>query len=149
MKKRMMFLFLVVALSMFFLTSCVGTNKAQNGAILGTVVGALVGQAIGHDTAGTLIGTAVGGTLGYVIGNEMDKADRSRLQGVYETTPSHERITWVNPDNGHHYAVTPRPAYRDQTGRDCREAEVLVTINGKAEKMVQTACRENGRWTQQ
>jgi surface antigen len=106
----------------------------------------MVGQAIGGNTEGTLIGAAVGGMLGYVIGNEMDKYDREQLNRAYENTPSNQTTTWVNPDTGHNYRVTPEPAYQDRSGRNCREAEILATIDGKAEKTITTACRENGRW---
>lgn len=125
-------------------TSCV--TKGQTGAAGGAVGGALLGQAIGHNTQGTLIGAAVGTMLGYMIGNEMDKFDQEQLNQTYETYPSHKTSSWVNPDNGNRYAVTPQQPYQDRSGRDCREAEILATINGKAEKTVTTACRENGRW---
>lgn len=129
------------------LASC--ANKGQTGALGGAAGGAIVGQAIGRSTEGTLIGAAVGGLLGYIVGNEMDKYDRDHLNQAYETSPSQQTSTWVNPDNGNRYAVTPAPAYRDRSGRDCREAEILSTIEGKAEKTMATACRENGRWVVQ
>lgn len=137
------FLLCLIA-SPLLLPSCV--TKGQTGALGGAAGGAIVGQAIGHNTGGTLIGAAVGGLLGYVIGNEMDKYDRDQLGQVYEATPSHQTTNWVNPDNGNRYAVTPQMAYQDPSGRDCREAEILSTIGGKAEKTMATACRENGRW---
>jgi len=126
-------------------TSCV-PQKATTGAVGGAAGGALLGQAIGHNTKSTLIGAAVGTMLGYMIGNEMDKYDHDQLNRAYEATPSHQTSTWSNPDNGNRYAVTPQPSYQDQTGRDCRDAEILATINGKAEKTVTRACRENGQW---
>ncbi len=123
-------------------------NKAQTGAIIGVAGGALAGQAIGRNTEGTIIGAAAGGILGYIIGNEMDKADQKRLNTVYETSPSHQTTEWQNPDTGNHYEVTPEPAYNDPySDRVCREAEILTTIDGKPEKVIATACRdENGRW---
>ncbi len=127
------------------MTSCV-TNKAGTGAVGGAAGGALIGQAIGGNTQSTLIGAAVGTMLGYMIGNEMDKFDQEQLNQAYETSHSRQTTNWVNPDNGNRYAVTPQPSYQDRSGRDCREAEILATINGKAEKTVTTACRENGRW---
>lgn len=139
-------LVVILVLASLLLSSCVA-QKAKTGAMGGAAGGALVGQAIGHNTSSTLIGAAVGTMLGYMIGNEMDKFDQEQLNQAYESTPSRQTSSWSNPDNGNRYAVTPQPAYRDpNSGRDCREAEVLATINGKAEKTVTTACRENGRW---
>lgn len=138
------YLLLCLILSPLLLASCV--TKGQTGALGGAAGGAVLGQIIGGDTKGTLIGAAVGGLLGYIVGNEMDKYDRDQLGQVYETTPSRQTTQWVNPDTGHRYAVTPLPSYQDRGGRNCREAEILSTIDGKAEKTMATACRENGRW---
>jgi len=148
MKNKTIFAVLSVFL-MLFSSACV-TTKGQTGAVGGAAGGALIGQAIGRSTEATLIGASVGAMLGYIVGNEMDKQDRARLNQVYETSPSNRTTAWVNPDTGNEYKVTPRPAYRDsQTQRQCREAEILTTIDGKAEKMVTTACREDGRWVMQ
>ena len=141
------YLLLCLILCPILLNSCV--TKGQTGALGGAAGGAILGQAIGRNTGGTLIGAAVGGLLGYIVGNEMDKYDRDQMDQAYETTPSRQTTTWHNPDNGHQYAVTPQPAYQDRSGRNCREAEILATIDGKAEKTMATACRENGRWVVQ
>jgi len=131
------------------LTSCM-PQKGQTGAMGGAAGGALLGQAIGHNTQSTLIGAAVGTMLGYMIGNEMDKFDHDQLNQAYESTPSRQTSTWQNPDNGNRYSVTPQPAYQDRSGRDCREAEILATIGGKAEKTTTIACRDSeGRWVVQ
>jgi len=132
-------------LPLAFTSGCV-TNKAQTGALGGAAGGAIIGQAIGHNTGGTLIGAAVGSLFGYMVGNEMDKADKAQLNNVYETSPSQQTTQWTNPDSGNHYSVTPQPAYKDDSGRNCREAEILTTIDGKAEKTIATACRIDGRW---
>ena len=138
------YILLCLIVSPLFLTSCV--TKGQTGALGGAAGGAIVGQAIGRNTQGTLIGAAVGGLLGYIVGNEMDKFDRDQLDQAYESTPSRQTTEWRNPDNGNRYAVTPQTTYQDRSGRNCREAEILSTIDGKAEKTMATACRENGRW---
>jgi len=123
------------------------TSKGVSGGAIGAATGAIVGQAIGHSTKGTLLGAAVGGVLGYIIGNEMDKSDHARLNQVYESSPSHQRTQWVNPDTNRSYSVTPKPAYTQPSGQVCREAEILATVDGRPEKVVSTACRDNdGRW---
>ena len=136
-------------LSLFFLlllSSC--ATKGQTGAVGGSAAGALVGQAIGHSTGATLIGAAVGGMLGYIVGNEMDKSDREQLNHAYDRGVSNQRSTWVNPDNGNKYAVTPQPAYQNPTtNRVCRRAEIEAVIDGKQERTYSTACRnQSGQW---
>ena len=142
----MKYVSVIALLSLLALSSC--ANNAQTGALGGAAGGALIGQAIGHNTGATLIGAAVGGGIGYMIGNEMDKNDRSRLNNVYETGPSNQRSAWSNPDNGRQYTVTPQPAYQDRsTNRTCRRAEVEAVIDGKRERTFSTACRnEYGEW---
>ena len=138
-----------VAIILMLLTSGCATNtsKGTSGAAIGAAAGAITGQAIGRDTKGTLLGAAVGGLLGYIIGNEMDKYDQARLNQVYETGPSHQSTHWVNPDTNRSYTVTPQPAYKQPSGQVCREAEILATVDGRPEKVVSTACRDNnGRW---
>ena len=136
------------------LTSCSGLQvdegkKGQLGAVSGAVGGAVIGQAIGHNTEATLIGAAVGTMLGYMVGNEMDKYDRSRLNQVYEHGVSGRPSSWVNPDTGNSYQVTPQPARRvgSADSRICREAEIIATIDGRQQKTFATACRDAaGRW---
>ena len=139
------YLIITLLLAPLMMTACV-PSKSSTGAVGGAAGGALLGQAIGHNTSSTLIGAAVGTMLGFIIGDSMDKYDQQQLSQTYESTPSRQTTSWSNPDNGNRYAVTPQPAYQDQTGRDCRDAEILATIDGKAEKTLTKACRENGRW---
>jgi surface antigen len=142
----MKYLNIVALLFLLVLSSC--ATKGQTGALGGAAGGALIGQAIGHNTGATLIGAAVGGALGYMIGNEMDKYDRAQLNRAYEQGPSNRRSTWVNPDNGNQYAVTPQPSYQNPTtNRVCRKAEIDAVIDGKRERTYTTACRDQyGSW---
>lgn len=136
----------IVSCVALLLSGCLAT-KAQQGGAGGAAAGALIGQAIGRNTGATLLGAAIGGMLGYVVGNEMDKADRQQLNNVYEYTPDHTTTEWHNPNTGNDYRVTPQRTFVDQsTNQDCREVEILSTIDGKAEKTYATACRENGKW---
>lgn len=129
--------------------SCAPQNKAQRGAAVGAAGGAIAGQAIGRSTEATLIGALVGTLAGYMIGNEMDKADRQRLNYVYETGVSGQTTTWQNPDSGNVYSVTPQPATTGATG-PCRRAEVEAVIDGRRETTYTTACRDyNGQWVLQ
>lgn len=139
---------LVLCLLAFALVSC--ATKAQTGAGIGAAAGAIAGQAIGHNTEATLIGAVVGGLLGYAVGNEIDKADQARITAAYETVPDNRSSQWVNPNSGNQFEVTPRRTYYNDANYPCREAEILVTIDGKPEKMKQIACRDqNGNWVAQ
>ncbi len=125
-------------------------SRGVQGAGAGAASGAILGQAIGHDTEATLLGAAIGTVLGYIVGNEMDKADRIRLNNVYNTVPSGQTSAWQNPDNGNSYRVTPQqPYYPDgNQASPCRKAEILATIDGQVQKTFTTACRnpQTGEW---
>lgn len=142
----MKYVSVLALLFLMLLASC--ANRAQTGAAGGAAAGALIGQAIGHNTQGTLIGAAVGTMLGYIVGNEMDKYDRQQLDHMYERGVSNQRSTWVNPDTGNQYTVTPQPAYQEPSSRRvCRRAEIEAVIDGRPERTYSTACRnEYGQW---
>ena len=137
---------LLALLFLVSLSSC--ATKGQTGAVGGAAAGALIGQAIGHNTSATLIGAAVGGMLGYIVGNEMDKYDREQLNHAYERGLSNQRSSWVNPDTGNQYSVTPQPAYQNpSTHQVCRRAEIEAIIDGKPQRTFSTACRDQyGSW---
>ncbi|MCL2458668.1 MAG: glycine zipper domain-containing protein [Desulfobulbus sp.] len=136
-------------LALLTLSSC--ATKGQTGALGGAAGGALIGQAIGRNTGGTLIGAAVGAGLGYMIGNEMDKYDRSQMSNVYERGLSNRRSEWVNPDSGNQYSMTPQPAFENPSTRQvCRKAEINAVIDGKPQRTYSTACRNaSGEWVLQ
>ena len=142
----MKYVSVLALLFLMLLASC--ANRAQTGAAGGAAAGALIGQAIGHNTGGTLIGAAVGTMLGYIVGSEMDKYDRQQLDHMYERGVSNQRSTWVNPDTGTPYTVTPQPAYQEPSSRRvCRRAEIEAIIAGRPERTYSTACRnEYGQW---
>ncbi|MCP3887942.1 MAG: glycine zipper 2TM domain-containing protein [Desulfobulbaceae bacterium] len=140
---------IMLPLLLIGLTSCADLqlSRGTQGAGIGAASGAIIGQAIGGDREATLIGVAVGTMLGYIVGNEMDKADRQQLNQTYETAPSGRASSWRNPDNGNSYQVTPQPAYYPQPQTPCRKAEILATIDGKTERTYTTACRNSvGEW---
>ena len=142
----MKYVSVLALLFLMLLASC--ANRAQTGAAGGAAAGALIGQAIGHNTGGTLIGAAVGTMLGYIVGSEMDKYARQQLDHMYERGVSNQRSTWVNPDTGNQYTVTPQPAYQEPSSRRvCRRAEIEAVIDGRPERTYSTACRnEYGQW---
>lgn len=143
----MKYLSILAIFFLFTLTSCANMNKGQTGAVGGAAGGALIGQMIGHNTEATLIGAAVGSMVGYIVGNEMDKYDRQQLNHTYERGVSNQTTSWVNPDTGNQYSVTPQPAYNNSSHQVCRKAEINTIIDGRPEKAYTTACRDaNGHW---
>lgn len=145
MLKRMS-VFALVVVVVGSLSSCAELSKGISGAGLGAAGGALIGQAIGHNTESTLIGAAVGTMAGYIVGNEMDKADQTQLNSVYETGQSGQPVVWQNPDSGNTYTVTPQPVLGGKRGV-CRKAEIEAVIDGQREVTMATACRDhNGQW---
>lgn len=146
--------FALIALLMLSLVACAANqpiSRGGKGAGIGAAGGAILGQAIGRSTEATLIGGAIGSLLGYIVGNEMDKTDRQQLNYAYETAPAGQPVSWVNPDSGNNYQVIPQAAYANpQTNQPCRKAEIIATIDGKAQKTYTTACRNSqGEWVLQ
>jgi len=117
--------FVVIGALALSLASCADTNltKGQQGAAGGAAAGAVIGQA---------------------IGNEMDKYDRMQLNNAYESGPSGQPVSWVNPDSGTNYQVVPQPAYQNsKTNQVCRQADVMATIDGQPQNTKTTACRND------
>jgi len=126
------------------------STRAESGAGIGALAGAAIGSQFGpakNRAESAIIGAFLGALAGSIIGDEMDRQDREQLSHVYESGRSHATTSWVNPDTGNQYRVTPKPVYSGQRGRPCREARVDATINGKEQTVVTTACRsDDGMW---
>lgn len=130
----------IIACVALLLTGCLANRPQQQN-------GAMTSRAVGHKTGSPLLGAGISGALGKLVDKEMDKTDRQQLINVYEYTPDHTVTAWRNPDTGNQFKVTPERTYVDlTTHRDCRQVEILSTIDGKEGKTEATACRENGRW---
>ncbi len=141
--------FIVVLLIIGLLASGCAT-KSESGAGIGALAGAAIGSQFGpadRRLEGAIIGAFLGAVLGGVIGNEMDREDREQLSQAYESGRSDVPTSWVNPDTGHEYKVTPKPAFKGRHGKPCREARIDAIINGKPETVVTKACRaRDGMW---
>lgn len=147
----------MVALLVAGLTACETDQRGQKevgGALLGAVVGGLLGSRIGGGTgqlAATAAGTLLGAYAGSQVGRSLDKADRlyaeRTAQSSLERAPSGRTSTWTNPDSGHSGSFTPTNTYRSQDGIDCRDYTQTVTIDGRTEQAIGTACRQpDGTW---
>ena len=142
---------LVAALiaTIIFTSGCALTRE-EGGALIGAVVGGVVGNQVG-DGRGKNIATAVGifagAMAGSSIGKSLDATDAANAQAALEKTPTGQSSSWVNPDSGNAYSVTPTRTYQGATGKYCREYQSSVTIDGKQQRAYGTACRQpDGSW---
>jgi surface antigen len=127
--------------------------KQTIGTLLGAGAGALLGSQVGGGKgklAAVAIGALGGAFLGSEIGKTMDTVDRQKASATQQTALENNRTgvssRWDNPDNGHAGTVTPTRTY-EWKGRNCRDYEHQVVIDGKSETVKGTACRQaDGSW---
>jgi surface antigen len=125
-------------------------DRTVAGGLIGAVIGGLTGSQIGKGsgrTAAILGGTVIGAIVGGNIGQAMDRTDYLHTQGALETARAGAPVTWVNPDTGNNYSVTPTRTYQTETGQYCREFTTWGWIGGHEERLYGTACRmPDGSW---
>ena len=117
------------------------------------IIGAIAGGILGHQVGGgsgqvlaTMIGTVAGAAIGGSIGKTMDDTDRINAAATLENVRTGVSSTWVNPDTGYEYVMTPTRTFDSGTG-PCREYKMDATIGGKTEQIYGTACRQpDGAW---
>ncbi|MBI4969115.1 MAG: glycine zipper 2TM domain-containing protein [Rhodospirillales bacterium] len=147
----------VAALSLLATTACESVQSAPKqtgGTILGGALGGLAGSQIGSGKGKIVAivgGTILGALLGSEIGKSLDRADRAAMEKA--ETQAHgakvgETIRWNNPDSGNSGTVTALRDGRDtNSGAYCREYRHTVTVQGKNEEAVGTACQQpDGSW---
>ncbi len=146
---------LMVAVLAVALSACgtTGANKAQNYAGNAALLAGGAALAFGggkNKELNALIVAGVAGTVGYIVGNEMDKADKVQLNNVLETGRTRRKVAWVNPDTRARYEVTPQRAVRQSNGRVCRKVKIAVLMNGKPQEAYKRFCRDSyGDWVLQ
>lgn len=131
-----------------------GIDNDLLGKLGGAAVGALVGSQIGKGT-GNLLAIGAGGLLGYFAGgylmDQMSPGSRNAVQTAEARAldaPVGQTIRWNSPDSSNtRGTITPIRAGRDQYGRECKEFQHTVTIDGRKEIANGTACRgDDGQW---
>ena len=132
------------------LLGCAGMDQADQGEIIGGVVGGVIGSQIGDgsgQTAAIIIGTIAGSMIGRQIGETMDEQDRYNTALALNDSRTGEGTTWVNPDNGNTYKVTPTRTY-EESGGPCREFRLDADVGGQPDQEVYgTAClQSDGSW---
>lgn len=127
--------------------------KTSAGTLLGGIGGAVIGAQFGKGTgqlAATAAGTLLGAYVGSEIGKSLDRADQQAMASAQQrayAAPVGETITWNNPDSGNRGTITPvRDGYAT-SGSYCREYRTTVTIDGRREEALGTACQQpDGTW---
>lgn len=130
--------------------SACGTTQEEQGEIIGGVVGGVIGAQIGDGrgrTAAIILGTMTGSMIGRHIGETMDQNDRMYTARTLNNARTGESTTWVNPDNGNVYEVTPTRTF-DTSGSPCREFTLDATVGGQpGQEVYGTACLQaDGSW---
>ena len=136
---------LVVALG-----ACETMSQAEQGEVIGGVVGGVVGAQVGEGrgrTAAIIVGTLAGAMIGRRIGETMDETDRMRTAEVLNDSRTGTATTWVNPDTGVEYTVTPTRTYEQSSG-PCREFRLDARVGDQTDQEVYgTACLQaDGSW---
>lgn len=124
-------------------------NREAVGAVLGGVVGGAVGSQVGQGegrAVAIVVGSVLGAVIGAKIGRDLDEADRGCIGHALELTGDGRAVSWVNPQAGLNYVVTPTRGFK-QNGRSCREFTTVVTAKGRKETVTDRACRSgDGTW---
>lgn len=135
------------ALSLFACSTA--PTKQDQGVIIGAIAGGILGHQVGGGSGkvlATIIGSVAGAAIGGSIGRTMDESDRRNTTAALENVRTGVPSTWVNPDTGYEYVVTPTNTYEEDDG-PCREYTLDATIGGKTEQVYGTACRQaDGSW---
>ena len=132
------------------IAGCETTSHAQQGEIIGGVLGGVIGAQVGEGrgkTAAIILGTLAGSMIGRHIGESMDDTDRMYTARTLNDAKTGQSTTWVNPDNGNQYTVTPTRTI-EQTSGPCREFRLDANVGGQNDQEVYgTACLQaDGSW---
>jgi surface antigen len=140
----------VITLTGLLLIACTTTpSKQDQGVIIGAIAGGILGHQVGGGSGkvlATIVGTVAGAAIGGSIGRDMDETDRLHATAALENVRTGVPSSWVNPDTGYEYVVTPTQTYESETG-PCREYTLDAKIGGQTEQVYGTACRQaDGSW---
>lgn len=140
---------LVTGLSLFMVACSTAPSKQDQGVIIGAIAGGLLGNQVGGGSGrviATVVGSIAGAAIGGRIGESMDETDRLKTAAALENVRTGIPSSWVNPDTGYEYVVTPTNTYDSQAG-PCREYTLDANIGGRTEQIYGTACRQaDGSW---
>jgi surface antigen len=124
-------------------------TKQDQGMIIGAIAGGILGHQVGGGSGqvfATMVGSVAGAAIGGSIGRTMDQTDRLNAAMALENVRTGVPSTWINPDTGYEYVMTPTNTYSGASG-PCREYTMDATIGGQTEQVYGTACRQpDGSW---
>jgi len=131
-------------------TACTEIPTQQDqGVLIGAIAGGILGNQIGSGSGravATIVGAMAGAMIGGNIGRHMDEQDQMKASLALENVRTGVPATWVNPDTGYEYELTPTKTYESDSG-PCREYTMNANIGGKTEQVYGTACRQaDGSW---
>lgn len=117
------------------------------GGILGGILGSKVGGGSGRDSA-MILGATLGAMWGSDIARGMTDVDkifqeRTTADNLEYGKPG-EQSSWSNPDSGNSGSVSSGETYQNAEGRDCRQFETTVIVEGEEREATGTACRTTG-----
>lgn len=140
----------LIGLTVFMVACSTAPRKEDQGALIGMIVGGIIGHQVGDGSGqaiATMVGTAAGAMIGGSVGRSMDKTDRMYAGAALENVRTGVPSTWVNPDTGYEYTVTPTQTYESAQG-PCREYTLDALIGGNVQQVYGTACRQpDGSWS--
>lgn len=133
-----------------FLAACsTAPSKQDQGVLIGAIAGGILGHQVGDGSGqvlATMFGTVAGAMIGGSVGRSMDETDQMKAAMALENVQTGVQTSWVNPDTGYEYAMTPTRTYDSGTG-PCREYTMDAMIGGRVEQIYGTACRQpDGSW---
>lgn len=146
---------LIIGALCLALTACAEGREGETiGTVAGGALGALLGSQIGGgkgQLAAVAVGAIAGAWAGSALGKKMDEEDKvyaqRTAQDAMEYNKAGQTSTWRNPESGNSGTVTPVHTYEDSSGKDCREFETSIYVDGEQEKGTGTACRQpDGSW---
>jgi len=148
--RRVLIIVSAAAASIVLLASCETMTHGDEGEIIGGVVGGVLGSQVGGGhgrTAAIIIGTLAGAMIGRQIGENMDDVDRMKTAQALNDSRTGTSTTWVNPDTGYEYTVTPTRTYEASSG-PCREFRLDAAVGSSPDEEVYgTACLQaDGSW---
>lgn len=143
-------LLLVASVALILFAGCETMTQAEQGEVIGGVIGGVVGAQIGDgsgQTAAIIIGTLAGAMIGRHLGETMDDVDRMRTARTLNDSRTGQSTSWVNPDTGYEYTVTPTKTF-ERSGGPCREFSLNATVGGQPDQeLFGTACLQaDGSW---
>ncbi|MDT8318895.1 MAG: RT0821/Lpp0805 family surface protein [Xanthomonadales bacterium] len=139
----------MAATALILLACTTAPTKQDQGVLIGAIAGGILGHQVGGGSGrvvATMLGTVAGAAIGGSIGRSMDDTDQMRTAATLENVRTGVPSSWVNPDTGYAYTVTPTNTYDAGTG-PCREYVLDAQIGGRTEQIYGTACRQaDGSW---